>query len=96
MRVIWTEGAVSDVESLRSYIEKDRPHAARRIATRIVNLVEALAEKPGVGRPGRVPGTRELVVSGTPYVVPYRVRGGRVEVLRVLHGAMRWPVSFMQ
>lgn len=96
MQVIWTDEAVSDVESLRSYIEKDRPHTARRIATRIVNLVEALAEKPGVGRPGRVPGTRELVVSGTPYIVPYRVRAGSIEVLRVLHGAMRWPLSYMQ
>ncbi len=47
-----------------------------------------------MGRAGRVPGTRELVISGTPYIVPYRVRGGAVEVLRVFHAARRWPTEF--
>lgn len=96
VQVVWTEEVLSDVESLRICIEKDRPHAARAPAQQIVDLVESLAERPGVGRPGRVPGTKELVVSGTTYIVPYRVHEGMVEVLRVLHGAMRWRKTFEQ
>jgi toxin ParE1/3/4 len=44
-----------------------------------------------MGRPGRVSGTRELVIPGTPYIVPYRVRGGKLEILRILHATQRWP-----
>jgi plasmid stabilization system protein ParE len=50
-----------------------------------------LLDHPALGRPGRVPGTRELVVSGTPYILPYRVQGETVQILHVLHGAQRWP-----
>jgi toxin ParE1/3/4 len=53
--------------------------------------VERLGAFPAIGRPGRVAGTRELVVSGTPYIVPYRVRGERVQIITVLHSAQRWP-----
>ena len=53
--------------------------------------VELLATHPASGRIGRVPGTRELVITGTPYIVPYRVRGDAVEILRVFHGARKWP-----
>ena len=53
--------------------------------------VELLAQHPALGRPGRVEGTRELVVPDTPYLVPYRVRGHAVEILRVFHGARKWP-----
>ncbi len=57
-----------------AYIVRDDPEAAARIVERIVTSVEGLGAHPASGRPGRVPGTRELVVSGTPYLVPYRVR----------------------
>jgi plasmid stabilization system protein ParE len=60
-------------------------------AERILAAAARLAEFPETGRPGRRAGTRELVVSRTPYLVPYRVRGEFVEVLRVLHGRQRWP-----
>jgi len=53
--------------------------------------VGLLKKNPALGRAGRVAGTRELVVAGTPYVVPYRVRGEAVEILRVFHAARRWP-----
>jgi toxin ParE1/3/4 len=57
-----------------------------------VQVIEyLLADNPHMGRPGRVPGTRELVVTRTPYIVPYRVRGDTLEILRVYHGARRWP-----
>lgn len=57
----------------------------------VVNAVAVLAEFPQAGRPGRRAGTRELVVPRTPFVVPYRVRGGFIEILRLLHGRQRWP-----
>jgi plasmid stabilization system protein ParE len=57
----------------------------------LLEAVERLAELPGLGRPGRVAGTRELVVPGTPYVIPYRVRGDHLDVIAVFHGRQRWP-----
>jgi toxin ParE1/3/4 len=60
----------------------------------IARTVELLAQHPGLGRPGRVEGTRELVIANTPYVVPYRVRNNGVEVLRVFHGTRKWPQKF--
>jgi toxin ParE1/3/4 len=60
----------------------------------IIRHVALLAEHPGIGRPGRVEGTRELVISGLPYLVAYTQRGDTVAVLRVMHGAMKWPKSF--
>ena len=68
----------------------ENPKAARDLAQRVWTATMTLAEYPGLGRSGRVQGTRELVVIGTPYIVVYRVLH-EVESLRVLHGAMRWP-----
>jgi toxin ParE1/3/4 len=95
MIVFWSPQAVEDLAALRAYIAEDDPAAARRVALRIVHGIEdLLAGHPGMGRPGRVPGTRELVVPRTPYVVPYRVRNNRIQVLRVYHGARKWPERF--
>jgi len=92
---VWSPEAIDDLTVLRTYIAKDDPAAAQRVALRIVESVEMLlSENPDVGRPGRVPGTRELVISRTPFIVPYRVRGQRIQVLRVYHGARRWPERF--
>jgi toxin ParE1/3/4 len=52
-----------------------------------------LAENPHIGRPGRVPGTREFVIDKTPYIVPYRVKDNALQILRIYHGARRWPES---
>jgi toxin ParE1/3/4 len=90
MRVVWTARALRDLASLRAYIRQDNPAAERQVE-RILAAAARLAEFPETGRPGRRAGTRELVVSRTPYLVPYRVRGELVEVLRVLHGRQRWP-----
>jgi toxin ParE1/3/4 len=60
----------------------------------VFDRVDTLADHPEIGRPGRIPGTRELVITNTPFVVPYRVRGDLIEVLSVFHGARRWPDSF--
>ena len=92
---VWSPEAIDDLAALRAYIAKDDPAAAQRVALRIVESVEMLlSENPDVGRPGRVPGTRELVISRTPFIVPYRVRGQSIQVLRVYHGACRWPERF--
>ena len=92
MRLIWSRQAVEDIAALRAFIESEDPAAARRSVLRIIEAVETLIPaNTQAGRPGRVPGTRELVVTRTPYLVPYRVRAGAIEVLRVFHGARRWP-----
>ncbi len=92
MRLFWSRRAIGDLRSIRAYIGCENPAAAKRMTLRIVEFVEAMIpENPAIGRPGRAPGTRELVIPNTPYVVPYRLRHGVIEVLRVYHGARRWP-----
>ena len=86
--------AADDLAEIAGYISKDNPAAAKRIVRRLWTAVKSLAEQPEMGRPGRVHGTRELVVSDTPFVVPYRVVGSEIQILRVLHGARDWPQSF--
>ena len=90
MRIRWLNDAVDDLIEIRNYIANDNPNAAANVAERIKNGVNSLKEYPGMGRSGRVEGTRELVVSGLPYIIPYRVKNNVIEVLRVLHGAMQW------
>jgi len=92
MRVHWTRLAIEDMQTLRAYIGEHNPAAAQKVAHTIAsNVNKLLAENPELGRPGRVPGTRELVIPRTPFIVPYRVRGGVIHVLRVYHSARRWP-----
>lgn len=94
MRVNWLRTALANLEAEAEYIARDSPAAAARVVSAIQRSVEQLRKHPALGRPGRVPGTRELVITGTPYIIPYRVRGDRVEVLRVFHAARKWPPSF--
>jgi toxin ParE1/3/4 len=89
--IVWSPRAVGHLAHLRSYVARDDPNAATRIAGALLDAVERLAELPNLGRPGRVAGTRELVVPGTPYVIPYRVQGDRLDVIAVLHGRQKWP-----
>lgn len=90
-RIIWAPEALDDLTSILDYIAEHDPHAAQRTIKRIFTTVETLLGNPEVGRPGRVLGTRELVIVHTPYVVPYRVRGGELQILRFYYGARRWP-----
>jgi len=94
VHVKWLEIALDSLIAEAEYISKDSPAAAARTVDTVVNAVENLKRFPASGRPGRVPGTRELVVSRTPYIVPYRVRGDTVELLLVLHAARKWPSQF--
>ena len=90
MTIVWSPRAVEHLAHLRAYIARDNPRAANRIARVLLEAVERLAELPPLGRPGRVAGTRELVVPGTPYVIPYRQRGDRLEVIAVFHARQKW------
>jgi toxin ParE1/3/4 len=73
MRIVWSETAIANLVEIRKYIEQEKPVAARRLARRIIESVERLAEHPDLGHPGREPETRELIVAGTPYIIPYRI-----------------------
>ena len=92
MNIVWTDRALGDLVALHNYIATNNPRAADDMVRKIVGLVERqLPSMPESGRPGRLPGTRELVVPKTPYFVPYRIAGATIEVVRVIHGARRWP-----
>jgi toxin ParE1/3/4 len=92
---VWSPEAIDDLTALRAYIEQDDPAAAQRVVLRIIENVETLLpDNPEMGRPGRVPGTRELVIPRTPYIVPYRLVGNTLQILRIYHGARRWPDAF--
>jgi len=91
VRVRWLRRALANLNAEAEYIAVDNPVAAGRVVLRILRAVDLLKKNPAMGRAGRVAGTRELVVEGTPYIVPYRVRGEAVEILRVFHAARKWP-----
>ncbi len=94
VRVKWLARALLDLDEEASYIASDDAAAARLVVERVLKAVAVLAAQPALGRPGRVAGTRELVVLKTRYIVPYRVRGDVVEVLRVFHTSRRRPVRW--
>lgn len=93
MPIVWLPVAVQGVIHLRTYIRESAPESAKSIGQRIDQAVNRLSVMPSLGRPGRIYGTRELVISGTPYLVVYRVKNQRVEILRVLHGRQSFPDS---
>jgi toxin ParE1/3/4 len=94
VNVIWTRPALRALEAIGDHIRAENAIAATRTLQRIVERVEELGVHPHMGRPGRIADTAELVVPGTPFVVPYRVRDERVEVLSVYHGARKRPERF--
>ncbi len=95
MTPIWSPEAIDDLAALRAYIEQDDPAAARCVALHIIRNVETLlSQHPEMGRKGGVSGTRKLMIAGTPFIVPYRLQGSTIQVLRVFHGARRWPERF--
>jgi toxin ParE1/3/4 len=64
------------------------------MVARISLAMDGLVDHAELGRPGRVPGTRELVVTGTPFIIPYRIKDSSVEILRIYHASRRWPDDF--
>ena len=91
MRLKWLPTALRNLDREASHIAAEEPVAARLVVKRVLAAVSMLPEQPGLGQPGHVAGTRELVVLKTRYIVPYRVRGDTVEVLRVFHTSRQPP-----
>ena len=94
MKVVWTRLALKGLDSAYDFIAEERPAASARAIERIEAAVVALCRHPEIGRPGRVENTRELVVTGTPFIAAYRVKAKRVEIVALIHGARRWPEEF--
>jgi toxin ParE1/3/4 len=91
MQVRWTIAAASDLENIADYLFEKTPQNAPRIIREICDAILALRIYPSRGRPGKKPGTRELVLPSTPYIVVYKIAGDVLHVVRILHGAQDWP-----
>jgi toxin ParE1/3/4 len=92
LRLRWTFLAEQDLDQIAEYIGQDSAAATARVVLELIDQAEALLPKhPALGRPGRVLGTRELVVGHLPYIIAYRVRDKDLEILRVLHTSRAWP-----
>jgi toxin ParE1/3/4 len=94
LKIEWTETAQSHLLLLDNYLFERSPAGADRIVDRILEIVGSLDRFPLTGRPGRVAGTREMVVPSTSYIVAYRIHNEAVHVLAIMHGAQRWPGFF--
>jgi len=94
MKIRWLLKAVNDLEDIHEYISLDDISAARRELEKIIEAISLLIENPEIGRKGRVDNTRELVVTNSPYIIAYRLKEGFVEILRILHGSLKWPEAF--
>ena len=94
MRIIWTIPAASALENIQDYIAGDNRRAALEMAQRIKHAVSQLENHLKLGRSGRVRGTLELVITGLPYILPYRVKGKEIQILSVFHTARKWPEEF--
>lgn len=91
MKVVWTDEAAREFAAIVAHVAADNPEAARQLAARIVSAVETiLPDSPKAGRPGRVAGTRELLVHRN-YITAYRLSNDEIAVLTVRHAARLWP-----
>lgn len=91
MQVKWLRRALENLDDEAAYIARDSPRTAAEFVLHMRDSGAMLADHPDMGRPGRIAGTRELVVTRFSYILPYRVRGNAVEILRVFHTARKWP-----
>ena len=93
MQIKWLRTALRNLDHEAEYIAKDDPQAARLVVQRIQQTVALLADNPNIGYPGRLPGTHELIIPKTRYLIPYRVRPrlDRIEILRVFHTSRKQP-----
>lgn len=93
LHVEWLCLALRDMRNIAAYIAQDSPEAATAVAERIWQDGQGLCALADRGRPGRVPGTRELVLEGLPYFIAYRVKRKTVQILRVIHTSRQWPIQ---
>ncbi|MGX9860625.1 type II toxin-antitoxin system RelE/ParE family toxin [Enterobacter hormaechei subsp. steigerwaltii] len=94
MEIKWLRKAIANLEAEFRYIAEDDPQAAERFVNEVWRLTQLLKEQPAMGREGRVPETRELILHNYPYIIPYRVRNNTIQVLRVFHTHRRLPVNW--
>jgi len=94
MEVEWLEEALFDIKEIGRFIAEDDPHAAYRVLAKIEASIHSLEHHPHLGRPGRVPKTRELVVPGLPFILPYYLKGNKIRILAVMHTSRKWPDEF--
>jgi addiction module RelE/StbE family toxin len=94
MAVTWLKEAVCDLQEIGRTISEDNPAAAYRVLTKIEASANSLERHPELGRPGRVPKTRELVIPGLPYILPYYIKKKDVRILAVMHTSRKWPDQF--
>ncbi len=94
MQVKWTTAALQALEAEGDYIAEDNPRAAARVMSRLRKYSTGLKGNPFMGRTGRVEGTRELIVSDLPYILPYRIKGEEIQILTVFHTSRNWPNKF--
>jgi toxin ParE1/3/4 len=93
-QLLWSSKASHQLVAAYDFISEQNPSAAAKQLEIILQAVEQLAHFPEMGHTGRVKGTRELVIVGSPYIVAYRLKGATVRILTLLHGARRWPTQF--
>lgn len=91
MQIRWLRRALRNLEQAHSYILKENPTAAQELILKIQNAANQLENYPFMGKSGRVEGTRELIISNSPYILIYRVTAESVEILRILHTSKRYP-----
>ena len=91
MKVVWLRTALRNLDKSAAHIARDNVNAAAHVVERLRRATDRLVRYPESGRVGRVAGTRELIVPGLPFILPYRVRRRRIEILQVLHTSRRWP-----
>jgi len=91
MRLRWTAPAANDLYNIVQHIQQDNPTAASNVAEILYDGCGSLSRFPYLGRNGRIPGSRELVFPGLPYIVVYQIQDEVVELLRIYHGAQDWP-----
>ncbi len=93
MEIKWLRKALKNLNQEAEYIARDDPQAARLVVQRIHHSISLLSDNPSLGHPGRLPGTRELVIPETHYIVPYRIhpRLQQIEILRVFHSSRKLP-----
>jgi addiction module RelE/StbE family toxin len=94
MKIEWLPSAIGDFDEIVDYIAADNPAAALEQGDEIEQQVTSLSANHRMGRPGKVKGTRELVIVRTPYLALYRLKNGTLQILRILHGARLWPKKF--
>jgi toxin ParE1/3/4 len=93
--IVWTEQATQQLDQAHDYIAlSNSVEVAARITMHIATSVQQLATFPSSGRAGRVPGTRELVISNSPFIVAYSIERDRIVILAIYHGAQQWPAAF--